>query len=57
MDLEDDEPPMLVESGRQPPETDQLTAKDEDMNMTRVPITIITGMSRFSNVFSSSPRL
>lgn len=46
MDFDDDEPPMLVESGDQPAESAQLTAEIEDMSITKVPITIITGMYR-----------
>ena len=42
MDI-DDEPPMLVEAGEQAAVPDQLSTDMDDLNMTRVPITIITG--------------
>lgn len=43
MDFDDDGPPMLV-AADQPNATEDLSANVEDMNLTRVPITIITGM-------------
>lgn len=42
MDI-DDEPPMLVEAGEQTNAPDQLSTDMNDLNVTRVPITIITG--------------
>lgn len=42
MDFDDDGPPMLV-AADQPNDTEDLSADVEDMNLTRVPITIITG--------------
>ena len=44
MDL-DDEPPMLVEAGEQKDVPGDLSGGLEDMNLTKVPITIITGES------------
>jgi len=43
MDFDDDGPPMLV-AADQPNDTEDLSAEVDDMNLTRVPITIITGM-------------
>jgi hypothetical protein len=43
MDFDDDSPPMLVAAG-QSDDTENLSADVDDMNLTRVPITIITGM-------------
>ncbi|GAB7355888.1 hypothetical protein MBLNU459_g6538t2 [Dothideomycetes sp. NU459] len=43
MDIDDDQPPMLVETGHQTAESGQLTAEMDDMNISKVPITIITG--------------
>lgn len=43
MDFDDDGPPMLV-AADQPNDTEDLSADVDDMNLTRVPITIITGM-------------
>jgi hypothetical protein len=43
MDFDDDGPPMLVAAG-QSDDTENLSADVDDMNLTRVPITIITGM-------------
>ena len=44
MDI-DDEPPMLVEAGEQKDVPGNLSGGLEDMNLTEVPITIITGQS------------
>lgn len=43
MDFDDDGPPMLV-AADQPDDTGNLSADVVDMSLTRVPITIITGM-------------
>jgi hypothetical protein len=43
MDFDDDGPPMLVAAG-QSDDTENISADVDDMNLTRVPITIITGM-------------
>lgn len=43
MDIDDDGPPMLVAAGGQSDDTQNLSADIDDMNITRVPITIITG--------------
>jgi hypothetical protein len=43
MDFDDDGPPMLVAAG-QSDDTENISAEVDDANMTRVPITIITGM-------------
>ena len=43
MDFDDDAPPMLV-SADQPDDAENLSNHVDDMNLTRVPITIITGM-------------
>ena len=43
MDFDDDAPPMLV-SADQPDDAENLSKHVDDMNLTRVPITIITGM-------------
>ncbi|KAH0301685.1 cobW-domain-containing protein, partial [Aureobasidium melanogenum] len=42
MDFDDDGPPMLV-AADQPDDTEALSAEVDDMSLTRVPITIITG--------------
>ncbi|KAJ9629895.1 hypothetical protein H2203_002279 [Taxawa tesnikishii (nom. ined.)] len=43
MDVDDDAPPMLVVSGAQPDAPENLSAEMDDMSVTKVPITIITG--------------
>ena len=43
MDFDDDGPPMLV-AADQLNDTEDLSAEVDDMSLTRVPITIITGM-------------
>ena len=43
MDFDDDGPPMLV-AADQLDGTEALSAEVDDMSLTRVPITIITGM-------------
>jgi hypothetical protein len=43
MDFDDDGPPMLV-AADQSDGTDNLSADVDDINLKRVPITIITGM-------------
>ena len=43
MDFDDDAPPMLV-SADQPDDAENLSNHVDDLNLTRVPITIITGM-------------
>jgi hypothetical protein len=43
MDFDDDGPPMLVAAG-QSDDTENLSTDVDDLNLTRVPITIITGM-------------
>ena len=43
IDFDDDAPPMLV-AADQPDNTQNLSADVDDMSLTRVPITIITGM-------------
>lgn len=43
IDFDDDGPPMLV-TADQPDDTENLSADVDDMSLTRVPITIITGM-------------
>lgn len=53
MDI-DDEPPMLVEAGGQTDAPENITADMEDLNVSRVPITIITGKSLSSISFWSS---
>lgn len=45
MDVDDDAPPMLVVSGAQPDAPENLSAEMDDMSVTKVPITIITGKS------------
>lgn len=47
MDFDDDGPPMLV-SADQPDDAENLSKHVDDMNLTRVPITIITGMDLLS---------
>lgn len=47
MDFDDDGPPMLV-SADQPDDAENLSNHVDDMNLTRVPITIITGMDLLS---------
>jgi hypothetical protein len=42
MDFDDDAPPMLV-AADQSDDTDNLSADVDDINLKRVPITIITG--------------
>ena len=44
MDEEDDLPPMLVTADGSDPVEAGLTAGMEDVKVTKVPITIITGM-------------
>lgn len=44
IDFDDDAPPMLVAADEQPEGSTDLATDVEDLNMTRVPITIITGM-------------
>lgn len=48
IDFDDDGPPMLV-AADQPNDTEDLSAEVDDMNLTRVPITIITGMQLLCN--------
>lgn len=43
MDEDDDAPPMLVAAGESDPAGDAMTAEMEDVSLTKVPITIITG--------------
>ena len=47
MDFDDDAPPMLV-SADQPDDAENLSNHVDDLNLTRVPITIITGMDLLS---------
>lgn len=48
IDFDDDAPPMLVAAGEQPEDSADLATDVDDLNMTRVPITIITGMQYIS---------
>lgn len=43
MDI-DDEPPMLVEAGQPNDAPEHLSADMDDLNVAKVPITIITGI-------------
>ena len=43
MDIDDEEPPLLVESGEQRDGTEQITTDTQDLKLVKVPITIITG--------------
>ena len=54
MDFDDDGPPMLV-AADQLNDTEDLSAEVDDMNLTRVPITIITGMQLWCNWTKLSP--
>ena len=49
-EMDDDEPPTLVEAGNEPQDDVAMSANMADVSLKRVPITIITGnstMSRF----------
>lgn len=52
IDFDDDGPPMLV-AADQPDDTENLSAEVDDMSLTRVPITIITGMQHAALVFEA----
>ena len=46
MDYDDDGPPLLVDSNGQLDQQDSIAAEMEELQMARVPITIITGMQK-----------